>query len=127
MSSRILLVEDDPGVVLVVSDLLRAEGHEVEAVSDGRAGLQRTQEGNFDLLILDIMLPGMNGVDLCQTVRQQGFEGAILMLTARGQVADRVEGLKTGADDYLVKPFNPDELLARIEALLRRIHRKQSI
>jgi len=125
MSSRILLVEDEPGVVVVVSDLLRAEGHAVEAAREGKSGLRRATEERFDLLILDVMLPGLNGFEICHAVREGGFDGAILMLTAKGQVPDRVQGLRTGADDYLVKPFDPDELLARVSALLRRVHKEQ--
>jgi two-component system alkaline phosphatase synthesis response regulator PhoP len=125
MSSRILLVEDEPGVVLVITDLLRAEGYDIEAASDGRSGLRHATSEPFDLLILDVMLPEMSGLEICRAVREQGFDGAILMLTARGQVSDRVEGLRIGADDYLIKPFNPDELLARVSALLRRVHKEQ--
>src|ERR1043165_1588105 len=124
MSSRILLVEDEPGVVLVVSDLLRAAGHIVEAASEGSTGLRRATEEPFDLLILDVMLPGLSGLEICHSIRERGFDGAILMLTAKGQVRDRVQGLRTGADDYLVKPFAPDELVARAGALLRRIHKE---
>jgi two-component system alkaline phosphatase synthesis response regulator PhoP len=124
MNSRILLVEDEPGVVLVVSDLLRAEGHAVESAADGKSGLARATNEPFDLLILDVMLPGPGGYEICHAVREQGFDGAILMLTARGQSQDRVRGLRTGADDYLVKPFDPDELLARVCALLRRVHKE---
>lgn len=125
MNSRILLVEDEPGVVLVVSDLLRAAGHAVETAGDGDLGLRRASEERFDLLILDVMLPGKSGFEICHAVRERGFDGAILMLTARGQVRDRVDGLRTGADDYLVKPFDPDELLARVAALLRRVHKQE--
>ncbi len=125
MSSRILLVEDEPGVALVVSDLLRAEGHAVETSANGKTGLQLACEKKFDLLILDVMLPGLNGFEICHAVRQRGFDGAILMLTAKSQIPDRVQGLRTGADDYFVKPFDPDELLARVSALLRRIHKEQ--
>jgi two-component system alkaline phosphatase synthesis response regulator PhoP len=125
MSARILLVEDEPGVVRVVSDLLRAEGHAVETAKDGATGLRRATEESFDLLILDVMLPGPDGFDICHAARQRGFDGAILMLTAKGQVRDRVEGLRTGADDYLVKPFDPEELVARVAALLRRVHKEQ--
>lgn len=125
MSARILLVEDEPGVALVVGDLLRAEGHVVELAKDGTIGLRRATEESFDLLILDVMLPGPGGFDICHAARECGFDGAILMLTARGQVRDRVEGLRTGADDYLVKPFDPDELVARVTALLRRVHKEQ--
>ena len=124
MSARILLVEDEPGVSLIVSDLLESVGHTVETEADGDAGLRRTGEAPFDLLILDVMLPGKTGFEICHAVRERGFDGAILMLTARGQVRDRVDGLRTGADDYLVKPFDSDELLARVAALLRRVHKQ---
>lgn len=124
MSARILLVEDEPGVSLIVSDLLESAGHTVATESDGDAGLRRASESPFDLLILDVMLPGKTGFEICHTVRERGFDGAILMLTARGQVRDRVDGLRTGADDYLVKPFDSDELLARVAALLRRVHKQ---
>src|SRR5687768_4914483 len=125
MSSRILLVEDEPGVAMVVGDLLAAEGHTITTEGNGATGLQRALKETFDLLILDVMLPGLNGFEICHQVRQQGYDGAILMLTARGQVQDRVSGLNTGADDYLVKPFNSDELVARVAALLRRVHKEQ--
>jgi two-component system, OmpR family, alkaline phosphatase synthesis response regulator PhoP len=125
MSARILLVEDEAGVALVVCDLLRAEGHEVESARDGKAGLQKATGSKFDLLILDVMLPEMNGFEICHAVREHGFDGAILMLTAKGQIPDRVQGLRTGADDYLVKPFDPDELLARVAALLLRVNKEQ--
>lgn len=125
MSARLLLVEDEPGVARVVSDLLRSEGHVVELARDGATGFRLMTEENFDLLILDVMLPGSSGFDLCRAARERGFDGGILMLTARGEVRDRVQGLQTGADDYLVKPFDPDELLARVTALLRRVHKEQ--
>ena len=123
MEARILIVEDEPAIVRILSDLLVAEGHAVESAGDGHAALRLILGGNFDLLILDAMLPEMTGFEICHAVRREGFAGAIIMLTALGQVRDRVEGLRTGADDYLVKPFDPDELLARIDALLRRLHR----
>jgi two-component system alkaline phosphatase synthesis response regulator PhoP len=110
--------------LLVITDLLRAENYHVEAATDGRAGLRLAQEKKFDLLILDVMLPGLSGIDVCHFLREQGFDNAILMLTAKGQVSDRVLGLLTGADDYLVKPFNSDELSARVKALLRRVHKE---
>jgi two-component system alkaline phosphatase synthesis response regulator PhoP len=125
LNARILFVEDEPGVVRVVADLLRAEGHAVETAKDGTAGLRRATEESFDLLILDVMLPGAGGFEICHAARERGFDGAILMLTAKGQVRDRVQGLRTGADDYLVKPFDPDELVARVSALLRRVHKEQ--
>lgn len=123
MSSRILLVEDEPGLVLTLSDLLASEGYEVDTASDGPSGLARALSGSFDLIILDVMLPGRNGFDVCRDLRQNGTDTAILMLTARTQIVDRVVGLKLGADDYLTKPFDPSELLARIEALLRRVNK----
>jgi two-component system, OmpR family, alkaline phosphatase synthesis response regulator PhoP len=121
MTSRILLVEDAPDVQLIVADMLRGHGHEVVVSSDGAEGLRVASEQRFDLLILDVMLPGMSGFELCRAVRQRGFDGAILMLTARAQIDDRVEGLTTGADDYLIKPFDSKEFLARVTALLRRL------
>lgn len=124
MNARILLAEDEAGVALVVSDLLRAEGHAVETEREGKAALLRATSETFDLLILDVGLPGASGLDICHAAREQGFDGAILMLTARGQVRDRVQGLDQGADDYLVKPFDPDELVARVAALLRRVRKE---
>ncbi len=121
MTSRILLVEDAPDVQLIVADLLRGHGHEVVVTADGEEGLRVANEQQFDLMILDVMLPGLDGYDLCRAQRERGFNGGILMLTARAQVDDRVEGLQTGADDYLIKPFDPKELLARVSALLRRL------
>jgi two-component system alkaline phosphatase synthesis response regulator PhoP len=120
VSSRILLVEDEPGLSLTLSDLLTNEGYEVEAAMDGQSGLDRASNGAFDLVVLDLMLPRMNGLEVCRELRHRGKDVAILMLTAKSQLTDRVVGLKLGADDYLTKPFEPPELLARIEALLRR-------
>lgn len=120
MGARILLVEDEPGLVLTLTDRLVAEGYAVEAARDGEAGLLRATSEGFDLVILDVMLPGKSGLDVCRDLRQLGRGTPVLMLTARGQVADKVVGLKLGADDYLTKPFDMMELLARIEALLRR-------
>src|SRR6266496_1116628 len=125
MSSRILLIEDEPGLVLTVSDLLTADGYSVETATDGPSGLAKALRAPFDLVILDVMLPGMNGFDVCREMRSQGRDVAILMLTAKTQVADRVVGLKLGADDYLTKPFDPAELQARVEALLRRVHKEK--
>lgn len=117
---KLLLVEDEPGLVMTITDRLLAEGYEVESVGDAPTALARGGAGMHDLNLLDVMLPGGNGFDVCRTLRQRGVQSPILMLTARGQVVDRVVGLKLGADDYLVKPFEMVELLARIEALLRR-------
>ena len=124
MSSRILLVEDEPGLVLTLTDLLQAEGYQVESAVDGPAGFTRASKEPFDLVILDVMLPGKSGLDVCRELRQQGKDVAVLMLTAKTQLIDRVVGLKLGADDYLTKPFEPPELLARVEALLRRVKRE---
>ncbi|MDX6613968.1 MAG: two-component system, OmpR family, alkaline phosphatase synthesis response regulator PhoP [Blastocatellia bacterium] len=105
---------------MALTDLLNAEDYRVETAADGLKGLARACEGNFDVIILDVMLPGKNGFDVCRDLRQRNVTTPILMLTARGQVIDKVLGLKLGADDYLCKPFEPLELLARLEALLRR-------
>jgi DNA-binding response OmpR family regulator len=121
MSARILLVEDEPGLVMTLSDLLGAEGYEVESATDGPAGLSKALKEKFDLVVLDVMLPGKSGLEVCRELRQQGSDVAVIMLTAKTQLYDRVAGLKIGADDYLTKPFEPPELLARIEALLRRV------
>src|ERR1039458_7788453 len=125
MSSRVLLVEDEPGLVLTLTDLLEAEGYVVESAVDGPSGLAKASGGLFDLVILDVMLPGKNGLDVCRELRQRGKDVAVLMLTAKSQLFDRVVGLKLGADDYLTKPFEPPELLARIEALLRRVQKQK--
>ena len=127
MSSRILLIEDEPGLVVTVSDLLASEGYVVESAADGESGLARAAHGGFDLIILDVMLPKMMGFDVCRELRQQGVDTAILMLTARTRVADRVTGLRLGADDYLIKPFDPAELLARVDALLRRVQKNNRL
>jgi len=127
MSSRILLIEDEPGLVLTVSDLLSTEGYDVESAADGETGLNKALIGKYDLLILDIMLPRKTGFDVCRELRQKGIDTAILVLTAKTQVVDRVVGLKLGADDYLTKPFDPAELLARVEALLRRVQKENRI
>ena len=118
---RLLLVEDEPGLVMTLTDRLAAEGYEVVSAVDGETGLQRASSEVFDLVLLDGMLPGRDGFDVCRTLRQRNVTTPILMLTARGQVVDRVVGLKLGADDYMVKPFEMAELLARVEALLRRV------
>jgi two-component system, OmpR family, alkaline phosphatase synthesis response regulator PhoP len=120
VSTRLLLVEDEPGLVMTLTDRLIAEGYDVETATDGETGLARGSAESFGLIILDGMLPGRDGFDVCRTIRQRGIQTPILMLTARGQVVDRVVGLKLGADDYLTKPFEMAELLARLEALLRR-------
>jgi len=117
---HILLVEDEPGLVMTLCDRLRSEGYHVESASDGQSGLDLATTARFHLIILDIMLPRKNGLDVCRDLRQHGIATPILMLTARGQTVDKVVGLKIGADDYLTKPFEMMELLARVEVLLRR-------
>lgn len=120
MNKRILLIEDEPGLVLTLTDRLSSEGYSVDTAHDGDVGLERASNENFDLIILDVMLPSRNGFDICRDLRQRRTSTPIIMLTARGQIVDKVVGLKLGADDYLTKPFEMLELLARIEALLRR-------
>ena len=120
MNGRILLIEDEPGLVLTLRDRLTSEGCAVESARDGKAGLQKATGEHFDLIILDVMLPGGSGFDVCRDLRQRGITTPIIMLTARGQLIDRVLGLKIGADDYVTKPFEMAELLARVEAQLRR-------
>jgi len=120
INPRVLIVEDEAGLRLTLSDRLVSEGYNVDAASDGEAGLARATSGGYDLIVLDVMLPRMNGFDVCREVRHRGVTTPILMLTARGQVVDKVVGLKLGADDYLTKPFETIELMARLEALLRR-------
>jgi len=117
---RLLLVEDEPSLVLTLTDRLVAEGYDVEPAGDGPTALALAAAQPYDLILLDVMLPGASGFDVCRDLRQRGIHVPILMLTARTQVVDRVVGLKLGADDYLTKPFDMMELLARVEALLRR-------
>ncbi|MEO8359443.1 MAG: response regulator transcription factor [Vicinamibacteria bacterium] len=120
MSARVLIVEDEPGLVLTLEDRLRAEGYVTGVARDGDEGFRRGSTEAWDLILLDGMLPRKSGFDVCRDLRAKGIKTPVLMLTARGQVSDRVVGLKLGADDYLVKPFDMAELLARIEARLRR-------
>ena len=115
-----LVVEDEPTLVLTLTDRLRAEGYEVESAETGDEGFRLAREGSFDVILLDVALPGKGGFDVLRDLRQQRVDTPVLMLTARGQVVDRVLGLKLGADDYLPKPFDMMELLARVEAVLRR-------
>lgn len=117
---KILLVEDEPGLVLTLTDRLESEGYEVDAARDGGEASKKAAEGHYDLILLDVMLPGKSGFDVCRELRMRGSSTPILFLTARGEVADKVVGLKLGGDDYLTKPFDMMELTARVEALLRR-------
>lgn len=120
---RLLLIEDEPAMRTALEDCLRAEGYRVLSVADGAAGLERAVAEKPDLILLDVMLPRLDGFAVCRELRRLGHATPILMLTAKGQVEDRVTGLDVGADDYLVKPFSTDELLARVRALLRRVAR----
>jgi DNA-binding response OmpR family regulator len=117
---RVLVVEDDRDLAAMLADLLTEEGYDVDVAKDGQRGLHRGLTGGHDLLVIDRGLPGIDGVDLVKRLRSKGIAAPMLMLTARGTVADRVEGLDAGAEDYLVKPFDVEELLARVRALLRR-------
>jgi two-component system alkaline phosphatase synthesis response regulator PhoP len=119
-AKRVLLVEDEPGLVLTLTDRLRSEGYAVTSATDGTTGLTQATSDAFDVILLDVMLPGMNGFDLCRELRRRSVTTPVIMLTARGQIVDKVQGLKIGADDYLTKPFDMLELLARIEVQLRR-------
>jgi two-component system alkaline phosphatase synthesis response regulator PhoP len=123
MEQKILLIEDERGLRVTVSDRLHKEGYKIEAASDGETGFNQAAGGDFDLIILDLMLPKKSGFDVCRDLRQLGVATPILMLTARDQMVDKVVGLKIGADDYVTKPFDMPELLARVEALLRRTAR----
>jgi len=118
--TRILVVEDEPGIALGLEDDLRMEGYEVETVGDGVTASHRAKQGGFDLILLDVMLPGKDGFEVCRELRRHGVRTPILMLTAKTQEAEKVMGLELGADDYVTKPFGTRELRARIKALLRR-------
>lgn len=118
--SRILLIEDNRDLVFGLRNNLEIEGYEVETAEDGKAGLQAFAKENPDLVILDLMLPGLDGFRVLRSLRQEGHSTPILLLTARGEEADKVRALRMGADDYVTKPFGLLELLARVEALLRR-------
>jgi two-component system, OmpR family, response regulator MprA len=117
---EILLVEDDARIARLVERALREAGHHVDMVMDGATGLSQALSDDRDLIILDILLPMMDGLSICRRLRERGIQTPVLMLTARDTITDRVRGLDAGADDYLVKPFAVDELLARVRALLRR-------
>jgi len=120
MNEKVLIIEDEPGLRLTLNDRLTSEGYSVQTAIDGKAGVRTAINESFDLILLDVMLPEINGFDVCRDIRQKGILTPILFLTARGEVTDKVVGLKLGGDDYLTKPFEMIELLARIEALLRR-------
>ncbi|HKD44773.1 MAG TPA: response regulator transcription factor [Candidatus Angelobacter sp.] len=118
--TSILVVEDEPGIALGLEDDLKMEGYQVEVVSDGLTACRRAREMAFDLVLLDVMLPGKDGFEVCRELRRSGLRTPILMLTAKTQEAEKVIGLELGADDYVTKPFGTHELRARVKALLRR-------
>jgi two-component system, OmpR family, alkaline phosphatase synthesis response regulator PhoP len=119
MKQRILVIEDEEDLQMMLTDRLDSVGYSPECVADGVGGLEKAMQGSYDLIILDVMLPNKNGLDVCRALRAAGSQVPVIMLTASGQLVDKVLGLKLGADDYLTKPFEMLELLARIEALLR--------
>ena len=121
---RILIVEDEESIRMTLEDDLRYEGYLVETAENGLDGYRKGSNFNFDLILLDVMLPEMNGFDVCRKLRMNGIKTPIIMLTARGQEIDRVLGLELGADDYVTKPFSPRELLARIKAIFRRMEKE---
>jgi len=123
--AKILIVEDEEAILMALEDNLKLEGYEVESATDGEKGFSMASEGKFDLIILDIMLPRMDGFEVCKQLRQAGNTTPIMMLTAKSQEIDKVLGLELGADDYVTKPFSPRELLARVKALLRRSKQAQ--
>src|SRR2546430_1546384 len=118
--TRILVVEDEPGIALGLEDDLRLEGYSVEVAADGTTASRLARSGLFDLILLDVMLPGKDGFEVCRELRRAGLKTPILMLTAKAREAEKVMGLEIGADDYVTKPFGTRELRARIRALLRR-------
>jgi DNA-binding response OmpR family regulator len=124
---RILIVEDEAPMRRALEDVLATEGYRVLTAADGESGLQRAITEKPDILLLDIMMPRLDGYAVCEELRRLSNPVPILMLTAKGQIEDRVTGLDVGADDYLVKPFSTEELLARVRALLRRAHRDAKI
>ena len=123
MKKRILVIEDEPSLSMAIRDELEFEGFEASVVEDGVRGLDRILGDAPDLVVLDLMLPGKSGFEICREVRMKGLNTPVIMLTARAQEADRVRGLELGADDYVVKPFSLAELVARIRAVLRRVER----
>jgi two-component system alkaline phosphatase synthesis response regulator PhoP len=127
MNESILLVEDEEALRMTLSDRLSSEGYRVECASDGQDGYLKATGEAFDLIILDVMLPKRTGFDICRDVRQAGLATPIMILTARGQTVDKVVGFKLGADDYVTKPFDMLELVARVEALLRRAPGKPGV
>jgi len=127
MKTKILIVEDDPHILLGLEEVLKSEGYETAACNRGDAALEAVAKHHPTLIVLDVMLPGLSGYDICKQLRAKKFAAPILMLTAKGQEIDKVIGLDLGADDYVTKPFGVRELLARIQALLRRSGNSASV
>lgn len=121
---RVLIIEDEPDLVLGLRDNCEYEGYEVIVARDGEEGCERALDARPDLILLDVMLPKMNGLDVCRQLRKRGFNAPIIMLTARSQEIDKVVGLEVGADDYVTKPFSVKELMARVRAHLRRAQKQ---
>ncbi|UHA75410.1 response regulator transcription factor [Paenibacillus sp. 481] len=120
IQKRILIVDDDPSIVKITKLYLTKNGYEVDEAYDGQSALEKIKAGSFEMIVLDLMLPKVDGWMVCRQLRSDRILTPIIMLTARGEVHERIEGLRMGADDYLVKPFDPNELLARIDSVLRR-------
>jgi DNA-binding response OmpR family regulator len=124
--ARILIVEDEPDIALPLAEDLQVEGHQVEIIGDGDSALHRARESDWDLILLDVMLPRKDGFEVCRDLRRSGVRTPIIMLTAKTQEAEKVMGLDLGADDYVTKPFSPRELRARVKAMLRRFEKEAS-
>jgi len=125
--NKVLIVEDEPDMILGLKDNFEFEGYEVLTATDGQAGLEKARKERPDLVILDVMMPRMSGLEVCKALRSEGFDRPIIMLTARGQEIDKVVGLELGADDYVTKPFSIRELMARVRAVLRRSEGKKRL
>jgi two-component system, OmpR family, alkaline phosphatase synthesis response regulator PhoP len=126
LSQTILLIEDEPGIRMAVKDELEFEGFQVRFAVDGLSGLEAMLSNPPDLVVLDLMLPGKNGFEICREIRERGLATPVIVLSARGQEVDKIRGLELGADDYITKPFSLAELVARIRAVLRRSHPEES-
>lgn len=124
---KILIIEDEERILMGLEDNLRIEGYQVSSATDGLKGFTMAKGQSFDLIILDIMLPKMNGFEVCKQLRQTGITTPILILTAKSQEVDKVLGLEIGADDYVTKPFSPRELIARVNAIIRRMKQNQQV
>ena len=124
--TTILIVEDDPAMTVALRDGFEFEKYTVDMANDGEQAMRMTTRGRYDVIILDVMLPKKSGFDICKELREKGNDTPVIMLTARGQEIDKIVGLKLGADDYVTKPFSFIELLARVEAVMRRAHRKKA-